>query len=117
MVVESSHMQRRHPILVPGHGVGMVTDQLLDGGLMPPGSSVVERGQPLGVLGAHLAPGLDEGTHALCLPTVRSCVQGSTLLTILRGRKGTLSSEKEIANGHQLLAIFPICPAKIQGSI
>ena len=31
MVVVGGHMQRGHPVLIPGHHVGVVTKELLDG--------------------------------------------------------------------------------------
>ena len=68
MVVMGSQVERSHPVLVPGHHIGMAPQQLLHRVLVSTGSGVMKGSQPLAVLQVHLT------TYAGCTNTLYVCV-------------------------------------------
>ena len=68
VVVMSGQMERSHPVLVPGHHIGMAPQQLLHCVLVATSSGVVEGSQPLAVLQVHLTT--YAGCTSVCYSTV-----------------------------------------------
>ena len=71
MVVMSSKVERGHPVLVPGHHIGMAPQQLLHRVLVATGSGVMEGSQPLAVLQVHLTTYAGCTSVYECYSTVR----------------------------------------------
>ena len=67
VVVMSSKMERSHPVLVPGHHIGMAPQQLLHRVLVATGSGVVEGSQPLAILQVHLTTYAGRTSVCVCV--------------------------------------------------